>query len=182
MYTQSIAWLPFSSPFTSVGCRSCPAMELIFSQWRSRRPGLNRAAISPCSSLKSSTRVLVCVWSMCVGELCTCTLYSKYKATHLLCHLKWVGTLREGLLHLVERPPHGSDVILDLVWVHATHRAIHPLTVDSRKQSAIKIHMYMCIYVRISHSLMFILELYDGVIQLVVGIKDVDQLVPQWVL
>ena len=43
---------------SSVGLRSWPAMELIFSQCLSRRPGLNRADTSGRCNLKSSTRVL----------------------------------------------------------------------------------------------------------------------------
>ena len=48
---------------------------------------------------------------------------------YLLCHLERFVTLGERLLHLVERPPHGPNVILHLVRVHATHGPVHPLTV-----------------------------------------------------
>jgi len=46
---------------------------------------------------------------------------------YLLCHFEGIWALGESLFHLVQCPPHGPDVILHLVWIHATHWAIHPL-------------------------------------------------------
>ena len=62
--------------------------------------------------------------------------------TYVLCHvffwlngLGGVGILREVPLHLVKRPPDVAHVILNIVWVHPRHRAVHPGTAG-------RLHLY----------------------------------------